>query len=328
MPFYNDPYYDPSFYNPYADPYYRPSDIPTYPEQIQQDPSGGLAGGLGTAAGAYGSYKLFGAGSNALSGGAGSLGGASGASGALGAGSSGLSAPNIIGATRIAPEATNISNFAGSATPYIGAAGTALGAYSSLKSIQKGDPMGAGLGAAGAGLGLNAMGYALGPWGWGAMVALPAAAALLKRPSQTKKEDKAVAGLAKKGVTGWDQYLAKGFKPTQQKDAWFRKDLAPDFVGMDKGTGDWVNNKFAKSRNVGDLQGKDIWGYSAFGDKFGNDWFGKFTGDQREKIANAYLKNNLVTEGKGQIQLGSNPNIDAEIQKIITPPKPQPRRGK
>jgi hypothetical protein len=93
------------------------------------------------------------------------------------------------GGTIIPPaEPTTITNFAGSATPYLGAAGVAAGGYNAYRGIKSGNEAQAGLGGATAALGLNAMGYALGPWGWGAMVAAPVVASLFKRKSTKEKE--------------------------------------------------------------------------------------------------------------------------------------------
>ena len=100
--------------------------------------------------------------------------------GASGAGmSAGAGATTAADAALSGAGDTSISNFAGSATPYLGAAGTALGAYNAYEGIKKHNPIQAGLGGAGAGLGINAMGYALGPWGWAAMAGIPIAASLL-----------------------------------------------------------------------------------------------------------------------------------------------------
>lgn len=117
-----------------------------------------------------------------------------------------------------------------------------------------------------------------------------------------KAEQDAVNRFAKDGVTGWDQYAAAQpqLSEGRSKEQLTNHNYGADFVGS---TSDgWVNNKFANSRNEKDLQGKDIWGYSAFGDAFGNDWFGKYDAGQREKIANKALELG-VTEGKGQIKL-------------------------
>lgn len=96
----------------------------------------------------------------------------------------------------------------------------------------------------------------------------------------------------------------------------FREDLAPDYVGLDK-DGEWVNNKFAKSRNVNDLKAEDIWGHSAFYERFGNDWLGKFSEEQRRSIANKALNANIVTEGRGQIGFTDQSKLDEIIASVV-----------
>lgn len=67
--------------------------------------------------------------------------------------------------------------------------------------------------------------------------------------------------------------------------------------------GQYGNTKFAQSRDEKDLQAEDIWGYSAFGEKYGNDWLGKFSEQERRDKANAALKAGAVREHKGQIDI-------------------------
>jgi len=69
-----------------------------------------------------------------------------------------------------------------------------------------------------------------------------------------------------------------------------------------------VNNKFAKSRNVADLTGKDIWGYANFAERLGPQWMATSEAN-REAIANEALKRGLVSEGKGTINIQDNPEF-------------------
>jgi hypothetical protein len=128
--------------------------------------------------------------------------------------------------------------------------------------------------------------------------------------------------LAEAGVTGWDQLNAA--TPQLKKGRSIAELLNPnyanDFQGMTKDAG-FVNNKFAGSRNEGDLRPEDIWGYSAFGEKFGNDWLGKFTEDQRRKIAQTALDAGAVKEAKGSVNINFNPELDKKIQELVKPTK-------
>lgn len=199
----------------------------------------------------------------------------------------------------------------------LGAAGTALGAYMAAQGIKNKDPMGAALGGAGAGLGLNAMGYALGPWGWAAMLAAPAAGALINKMTDKdrwKEEQSAVDKLAKDGVIGWEQYAA-----TQPRLSMGRsKGELLDIERAKAAAGQYANEKFAQSRDEKDLRGKDIWGFSAFGKKFGNDWFGSFSEKQREEIAQKAIDENAVNETRGQIKVNwSNPELARYIEENV-----------
>ena len=260
-------------------------------------------------------------GSGSVSGGALLPGGVSDATSELPVATSSQGGTILANGTVIPPEnATTISNFAGSATPYLGAAGTALGAYEAFKGIKDKNPLTASLGGGGVGLGINAMGYALGPFGWGAALGIPAVSALINKlgdKDRWKEEQSARQKLADSGVTGWAD-LNKTFPELtggRSLESMNRSDLAPDYVGLDS-NGTWVNNKFNSSRNEADLKPEDIWGYSAFGNKYGNDWLGTFTPDQRKQIAQAYLDSGLVKEHQGQIDLGDNSSIDQMVDKF------------
>lgn len=132
--------------------------------------------------------------------------------------------------------------------------------------------------------------------------------------------------LAEKGVTGWDQLMAAAPKLTKgrSKDELTRKDLAADFVGKDP-QGVWVNNKFAQSRNEADLKPEDIWGYSAFGEAFGNDWLGKYSEDQRRQIAQKALDSGKVRERMGTIDIGDVDSLKAFASTL--PPAQQKTTG-
>ena len=78
--------------------------------------------------------------------------------------------------------------------------------------------------------------------------------------------------------------------------------LAEDFVGYDE-AGQWVNNKFARSRRVEDLRPEDIVGSQTFYESFGNDWIGSFNHQQRLAIAQKALNDGQITEGRGMIEI-------------------------
>lgn len=95
--------------------------------------------------------------------------------------------------------------------------------------------------------------------------------------------------------------------------------VAIDFRGY-KEDGQFVNNLFANSRDVKDLVAEDIWGYSAFFEKFGNDWLEKFTPEQRYEIANKALEMGKVDEHHGTIDIKWDAEFDAAIAGFISDP--------
>lgn len=182
-------------------------------------------------------------------------------------------------------------------------AGSALGAYLAAKGIQDAYKGKSGNTAARiqAGITTGGLSEALRLFGFG-------------KP-RTKVEDSRYAALQKGGITGFD----RPFQATSDPHAWFRKDLAPDFMGYtdEKNKQGWVNNKFAKSRDVNDLRGDDLVGYSVFGEKYGNDWFGKYNDQQRRDIAQLALDNKAVSEGHGTVKVNWNPTLEEKIKSYL-----------
>lgn len=211
---------------------------------------------------------------------------------------------NALMGTASAAQPTTISNFAGSATPYLGAAGTALGAYGAYQGIKNQNPLTAALSGAGAGLGLNAMGYALGPWGWAAMAGVPAIAALagkLGDKNEFQGEYKRAQKLRDQGLN-WD------FNPTKPSKGRSKQQLIAEALA----TGG--NVEFAKTRDENLLTGKDLAGYSFLPEKFGSAYA---NADINKKIGAAQLVADAkaVREAKGQMDFNQNMTADLE-QKI------------
>ena len=149
-----------------------------------------------------------------------------------------------------------------------------------------------------------------------------------KNTDRWKTEQDRGQKLAESGVTGWGQLMANAPKLTKgrSKDELTRKDLAADFVGKDS-QGAWVNNKFAQSRNEADLRPEDIWGYSAFGEAFGNDWLGKYSEDQRRQIAQKALDRGQVREKTGTIDLGDLEGLKAFASTLPAAPAKTEAQG-
>lgn len=150
-----------------------------------------------------------------------------------------------------------------------------------------------------------------------AALALPTFGASLlynkfRRKPKTEVEDKRVRELTEKGVRGFD----KIFKKTDDPNAWYRNDLAADHIGMAQ-DGEWNNNKFAQSRDVNDLRAEDVWGYGAWGEKFGNQWLEGASEEQRRQIANEALKRQLIKEHHGTIDIGADASFDQYAQDVM-----------
>lgn len=118
------------------------------------------------------------------------------------------------------------------------------------------------------------------------------------------------AKLIKKGYVGWDQLNLPVLSKGRSKEELLAIEQA------NKAAGRHSNEKFAMSRDEKDLGAEDIWGYSAFGEKFGNDWLGKFSEDQRRQIAQKALDSGSVREGRGQINVKWSPELDEQVKGI------------
>ncbi|HPC91679.1 MAG TPA: hypothetical protein PLJ74_05440 [Myxococcota bacterium] len=133
-----------------------------------------------------------------------------------------------------------------------------------------------------------------------------------------KEEGRRVKKLLEAGVTGWDQLAAGAPELTRGRS----KDELVAIEEAKIAAGKYGNPTFARSRDVKDLNPEDIWGYSAFGEKYGNDWLGKYSEGQRKDIAKAYLDAGAVSEGRGQISLKETPDLTAKIQALLSGASP------
>ena len=229
---------------------------------------------------------------------------------------------------------SNVTNFLGSATPYLGAAGAALGAKGVYDAIQSGSnrqsSLSGGLSGAGAGLGLAMMG--LGPVGWlaggGALLgaALPqfGQALGLRSKNRSGEELKRLQKLREQGVFIPDSIMQGAPKSGRSME---------DVIALEQAkadAGQYANMDFARTRDERYLKPEDIWGYSTFFERYGDDWLGKFNEEQRRQIAQEYLNRGLVDEARGQISLGGPtitlddlaPKPPTEVQQIMNQPVP------
>lgn len=206
----------------------------------------------------------------------------------LGAGDSGYSLANAgtTSAEGAAPLGTSVF---GSATPYLGAAGTALGAYGAYEGIKKGNPLTAGMGGLGAGLGINMMGYGLGPVGWAAMAGVPIVAALMNKHETTrdfaKKNTKALAGMS--NDPKWQSYVSA----MRQQYNSGPPDPSKPFAGK---YATWQDYK------KGGLEAGDLTGVLGNMKTFGPEWAG-LSQDQRQRVTQGVIDAGLYDSKKGEV---------------------------
>lgn len=234
------------------------------------------------------------------------------------------------GGTIIAPGGTaattsgpfSLSGIGSAGNAYLPALG-AIGTYDLLKNNRQGKRgylQGAASGAA--------MGSYFGPWGAliGGGVGLGMAGANeLFDTNRYKKEGNRLSKLIESGVNVPEGYRgAMGLTRGRSKSELVNPKYAGDFVGQ---TADgFVNNKFANSRNEGDLRPEDIWGYASFFEKYGNDWMGKFNEQQRRDIAQKALDAGAVREHHGTIDIDWNKvNPPQQAAPLVKPAVTQPQ---
>lgn len=82
-------------------------------------------------------------------------------------------------------------------------------------------------------------------------------------------------------------------------------------------SGKYGNPEFERTRDEKLLRPEDIMGNAVFGERFGADWFEKFTDSQRRQIAQAAINQGLVREHHGTIDVEFGGDFDAQIQRIL-----------
>lgn len=106
--------------------------------------------------------------------------------------------------------------------------------------------------------------------------------------------------LRNQGVYIPDNLLESAAQGQSSSRGAFREDVDEDFVGFDP-EGNWVNNRFANSRDVADLRAEDIVNYGAFA-HYDEDWFNRPL-EERLEISQFALDRGAVGEGRGTISL-------------------------
>jgi hypothetical protein len=137
----------------------------------------------------------------------------------------------------------------------------------------------------------------------------------ISQHSRTEKEDKRRDNLAKQGIN-----LYNGEKGWEEKyNAVINPNFAKDFVGADD-KGNWVNNKFASTRDESALTGRDIDKYAAWSEMFGDKW-NKASDDTRYKIGDEAVKRGLLREHHGTLDVNSNDEFNSFASSLLDTPK-------
>lgn len=237
-------------------------------------------------------------------------------SGSTAAGSSG--AQSLSAASGLQTAGNVMSGLAGLYSMYEG--GSLVAAANQIGGVRgrQAGGMGGVTAAFGAGMAINALGLALGPVGWagllvGGLVAGGLIGSRLGDKDRWKTEGKRLSKLLEQGVQIPEEMLgAMSLARGRSKEELIDPRYAADFAGNTPHG--FVNNKFANTRNEKDLHPEDIWGYAAFFEKFGNDWLGKFSEDQRRSIAQAALDSGAVREKHGTVNINWTPELEEKIK--------------
>ncbi len=162
-----------------------------------------------------------------------------------------------------------------------------------------------------------AMGAPLGPWGIAGGAALGGLSGFLNptwNPDRWDTERKRLKDLKDKGINVPQSLIDNAPTRGRSVEELLNNRYANDFIGTGNNN-EWVNNKFAQSRDVKDLRPEDVLNYSAFAEKTPN-WFDASL-EQRKQIAKFALDNGLIDEGRGTIELGQSPEYDAYVKQIL-----------
>lgn len=145
--------------------------------------------------------------------------------------------------------------------------------------------------------------------------------------------------LIEQGVTGYEDYANQAALADEEYRREYghliensrgaRSDIPDDFIGIDTEgkygpKGRWINEAFAATGDFKYLQPNDVTGQEGMFSTFGNDWLGKYTEDQRNKIARRLLDEGLLQGDKGDIIIHSkNQDRAKQIRDEIIGVKPE-----
>ncbi len=128
-------------------------------------------------------------------------------------------------------------------------------------------------------------------------------------------EKKRLDKLKEKGIAVPQELIDSMPTSGQSVNDLINKQYAMDYIGRDK-SNNWVNNKFAQSRDEKDLRPEDVAGYASFMEKFGNNYINAPL-DVKLKVAQEALNKGLVNEHHGTIDLAEDSDFDAYARQLL-----------
>lgn len=210
-----------------------------------------------------------------------------------------------------------------------------------------------GAAAAAPGIGANAAAMGAGP-----IAAIIAATALggkagydMLKGKKPGLPGRVVLGMATGGLSEVaNKFLNRKSTKDYQKDKWeniaksgdaitaqYAKDYRDNYLNSEQAKTDArYENTFEGKKAAGTLKAEDVWGGEGFFDTFGNDWLGKLSEDQRRKISQAAIDNNLISTSKGMMNItdaaklkelsnsivsGKAPVVGAPVPKVTGAPE-------
>jgi len=127
---------------------------------------------------------------------------------------------------------------------------------------------------------------------------------------------RATLGIATGGLSEVARAFGLGRKSLQQKS----KENFDKLVNKGMTGFNYVKGNGPPTKKDNQLTGKDIEGFTDFYDKYGNDWFSKFTQAQRDKETNDIIAAGAVKQKKGGIDIDWNKVNEYRNNQAVTKP--------
>lgn len=143
-----------------------------------------------------------------------------------------------------------------------------------------------------------------------------------------KTESRRLGKLKDKGINIPQSLIDSMPKKGRSTEELINPNFASDFIGFSPAK-DWINNKFATSRNEADLRPEDVVNYAAFSEKFGND-FANADLSKRLEVAKMALDAKALNEHHSTIDFNDalNATLTDKIKNYLGASLPQTEQAK